>query len=196
MITGLLISLILCNTGIGDETMPLRLCIPAAQAATAEYENEKERIQFLRGYRRGALQATIGLTYTYSSLDNEDTPFARGYRSGKMHVTERAKAKQSLTLSEFGYEPVALEGILRLGFEQSHFTPRGQDRPYWVVFPDSMRSKIPKGTWPDGKSVTIKGWLSPRATYGHMGRAKYELIVREISENTRQTEQDASLGRP
>ncbi|MFQ6036260.1 MAG: hypothetical protein ACE5NM_10520, partial [Sedimentisphaerales bacterium] len=190
--TILFISLILYNASLYEETMPLRLCIPAAQAAIAEYENEEERIQFLRGYRRGALQATIGLTYTYSSLDKENTPYARGYRSGKAHIEERAKTKQFMSLSEFGYQPVALEGILRLGFEQSHFTPKGHNRPYWIVFPDFIRSQIPEGTRPDGKSVTVKGWLSPRGIYGHMGRSTYELIVLEISENTRQTEQDAS----
>lgn len=196
MMTSLFISLILCNASLYEETMPMRLCIPAAQAAVAEYENEEERIQFLKGFRQGALQATIGLTYTGSSLDTEDSPYAKGYRSGKAHIKERAKAKQFMSLSEFGYQPVALEGILRLGFEQSHFTPKGQDRPYWIVFPDSMRSQIPKGTWPDGKSVTVKGWLSPRGIYGHMGRSTYELIVLEISENTRQTEQDASPEQP
>ena len=196
MMTSLFISLILYNAILYEETMPLRLCIPAAQAAIAKYENEEERIQFLRGYRYGALQATIGLTYTYSSLDKEDKPYARGYRSGKAHIKERAKTKQFISLSEFGYQPVALEGILRLGFEQSHFTPKGQDRPYWIVFPDSMRSQIPKGTWPDGKSVIVKGWLSPRGMYGHMVRSTYELIVLEISENTRQTEQDSSPERP
>lgn len=196
MMTSLFISLILCNASLYEETMPLRLCIPAAQAAIAEYENEEERIQFLRGYRYGALQATIRLTYTYSSLDKENRPYARGYRSGKAHIEERAKTKQFMSLSEFGYQPVALEGILRLGFEQSHFTPKGQDRPYWIVFPDSMRSQIPKGTWPDGKSVIVKGWLSPRGMYGHMVRSTYELIVLEISENTRQTEQDALPERP
>ncbi|MBA7681528.1 hypothetical protein ES703_89868 [subsurface metagenome] len=94
MMTILFISLILCNAGIRDETMPMRLCIPAAQAAVAEYENEEERIQFLRGYRYGALQATIRLTYTCSSLDKEDRPYARGYRSGKAHIEERAKTKR------------------------------------------------------------------------------------------------------
>ena len=191
----LLISLILYNAGIRDETMPLRLCIPAAQAAVAEHENEEERIQFLKGFRQCVLQATIGLTYTGSSLDKEDTPYAQGYRSGKAHIAEQTKMKKFMSLSEFGYHPIALEGILRLGFEQSHFTPKGQDRPYWIVFPDSMRSQIPKGTWPDGKSVTVKGWLSPRGTYGHMGIATYEFIVREISESTKQTEKETSPGK-
>lgn len=194
--TSLIMSLVLCIATIRDETMPLRLCIPAAQAATAEYETEEKRIQFLRGYRRGALQATIGLTYTYSSLDKDDSPFASGYRSGRTYAGEKAKTEQPLSLSEFSYEPVALEGILRLGFEQSHFRTKGQDRPYWVVFPDSMRSKIPEDTQPDGKFVGVNGWLSPRGTYGHMGRATHELIVFEISENTRETKQDASVGRP
>lgn len=192
----LFISLIIYNASLYEETMPLRLCIPAAQAAVAEYKNEEERIQFLRGFRQGSLQATIVLTYTGSNLDTEDSPYAKGYRSGKAYIKKRAKAKQFISLSEFGYQSITLEGIIRLGFEQSHFTPKGQDRPYWIVFPDSMRSQIPKGTWPDGKSVIVKGWLSPRGIYGHMGRATYEFIVREISENTRHTEQDASPERP
>ena len=191
----LFISLILYNARLYEETMPLRLCIPAAQAAIAEYETEEKRIKFLRGYRYGALKATIGLS-NKSSLDKEDTPYARGYRSGKVHIKEQAKTKQSMSLSEFSYHPVTLEGILRLGFEQSHFTPNGEDRPYWIVFPDYMRSQIPKGTWPDGKSVIVKGWLSSRGTYGHMGLAPHEIVAIEISENTRQTEQDAPPKRP
>lgn len=191
----LFISLILCNAGIRDETMPLRLCIPAAQAAVAEYENEEERIQFLKGFRQSALQATIGLTDSGSSLDKEDGPYARGSRSGKAHIEERAKTKQFMSLSEFNYQFISLEGILRLGFEHSHFTPKGKIRPYWIVFPDSMRSQIPKGTWPDGKYVTVKGWLSPRGMYGHMGRATYEFIVREISESNKQTEKETSPGK-
>jgi hypothetical protein len=193
----LFISLILYNGVPYEETMPLRLCIPAAQAAIAEYETEEKRIKFLRGYRYGALRATIGLS-NKSSLDKEDTPYARGYRSGKKYAGEKTKTKQHLSLSEFGYEPITLEGILRLGFERSHFTPNGQDRPYWIVFADymHMRSQIPKGTWPDGKSVIVKGWLSPRGTYGHMGLARHEIVAIEISENTRQTEQDASPKRP
>jgi hypothetical protein len=185
----LFISLILYNAGIRHETMPLRLCIPAAQSAVAEHENEEERIQFLKGFRQGALQATIGLTYTSSSLYTEGSPYAKGYRSGKTHIEKRAQAKQFMSLSEFGYQLVTLEGILRLGFKQSHFTPTGQDRTYWIVFPDCMRSQIPKGTLPDGKSVTVKGWLSPRGTYGHMGVSTYELIVHGISKNTKQTNQ-------
>jgi len=186
----LLISLILCNIGIREETMPLCLCIPAAQAAVAEHENEEERIQFLKGFRQGALQTTIGFTYTGSSLDKENTPYAVGYRSGKAYIAEQAKMKKFISLSEFGYQLITLEGILHLGFEQSHFTPKGQDRPYWIVFPDSLRSQIPKGTWPDGKSVTINGWLSPRGIYGHMGRATYEFIVHEILKSSKQTEKE------
>src|SRR4030042_2976348 len=119
MILSLFISLILSRGGLYEETMPFRLCIPAAQAAIAEYENEGERIQFLKGFRHGALQATIGLTYTRSSLDTEDNPYAKGYHSGKVHIKEQAQKMQFMSLSEFSYAPVTLEGILRLGFEQS-----------------------------------------------------------------------------
>ncbi len=83
---------------------------------------------------------------------------------------------------------------MRLGPEQSHLHIKGQDRPYWIVFPDFRRSTIPKGTWPKGKFVRVKGWLSPRGTYGHMGRATHEVIVIEISEDTRKPKQDASVG--
>lgn len=197
MLTPLLSMLpILFCAGLGGEGMPFSLCIPASKAATAEYEDEEQRIQFLRGYRLGALQAAIGLTYTYSSLDKEDTSFARGYRSGKAHIAEIAKAKKFVSLFEFGYELVVLEGVLRLGFEQSHFTPKGEEGPYWIVFPDYMRPKIPKGTWPNGKPVTVKGWLSPKGIYGHMGRAKHELVVHEIREDTSDTKQDIPLERP
>jgi len=187
---------ILYCAGPGGEGMPFPLCIPASKAATAEYEDEEQRIQFLQGYRLGALQAVIGRTYTGSSLDEEDTPFARGYRSGKTHIAEIAKAKKFVSLSEFGYELVALEGVLRLGFEQSHFTAKTGEGSYWIVFPDYMRPKIPKGTWPNGKPVTVKGWLSPKGIYGHMGRAKHELVVHEIQEDTSDTKQDTPPERP
>jgi hypothetical protein len=182
--------------GQAEETMPMRLCIPASQAATAEYTDEEQCLQFLRGYRRGALTAIIGETYTYDSLDADDRPYERGYRAGRTYVQESAKTMKFFTLLEFGYQIVDLEGVLRLNFEQQHFTPVGEGRPYWIIFPDSVKSKTPKGTWPNGKRVKVKGRLSPVGEYGHMNMANHQLVVLEIAEATKQSEPDASAERP
>jgi hypothetical protein len=166
----------------GLDLMPWRLCLPGVSAATAAYKEEKQIIEFLVGFRYGALQvATRQLSDPLTqSGGGASSPNARGHRAGLLHALALGQAGDGMGLNEFGYEPVTLRGRLRLGWEQSQFTADGEKETYWIVIPHDLKG-IPSNTWPKGATVTVRGWLSPRGHYG-MDFSRHELVAVTIEQ--------------
>ena len=170
-----------------EKCIPAVLCVPATTAAMTAYTDEEDRIQFIQGFRYGYLESLIGQKYS-SSLDTENSPFAKGFRTAKEEYKNKKEKKQPirLYLGDFGYTRIEITGKIALGFERSHFTPEGQTNPWWVRLPYEVRQNLGQKyfeLWKDGKVLSVKGWLSPEGGYGHFSICKRELIVYEITEN-------------
>ena len=164
--------------------IPAILCIPASKAAQSAYSKKEEQVEFLRGYRYGYLQFLIDIDEASSmSIHPKTSPFATGFRAAIRYAKEQNEHKPSpsIWLENFGYKPVERVGKFSLGFERSHFIP-GNNEPSWCYrLPKVTREKNP-GILRDGKSLRIKGWLSPRGYYGHMGACQLEIVIYEITE--------------
>lgn len=166
---------------ITNETMPLALCIPAAEAAKSKYQTQKEQLQFLSGFRQGAEDSAVGRIGIISS---KSEPITEGYRHAISLLGPGGPLQKKMRLSHFGYSWLDwAKGMLSLKPEQSHFTPDGRQKPYWIVFPDDVKSqleRIPTGGRREGVRVWVKGWLSPEGRFGHFGSYPRQLVVSEI----------------
>lgn len=164
--------------------IPTVLCIPATKAAQSAYSKEEQQFDFLRGYRYGYLQFLIDIDEASSISHHPKTsPFAAGFRAALGYAKERSEHKPSLRiwLDSFGYKPVERVGKFSLGFETSHFIP-GNNEPSWCFrLPKAVREKS-QGILRDEKTFKVKGWLSPKGNYGHMGACQYEVVIYELSE--------------
>jgi hypothetical protein len=97
----------------------------------------------------------------------------------------------------YGYSYVEVTGKYQVGFENSYFAlatplndrpatePKADTRPspWWLsVFGsvDSNNSEI-KSRFGPCDNLHVKGYLSPKGRYGHLGGAEREFLVREAS---------------
>jgi hypothetical protein len=161
--------------------MPIRLCIPATEAAKSHFTDEADQILFLQGFRWGAEMAVAG-SLRGLVLDESQTPSKTGFRYAIAALGPGGPLQSKVGLLDFGYSMFEWkQGLLVLGHEQSSFTPDGEKTPYWVVFRDSLQDRIPR-TGSSGVRVWMKAWLSPEGMYGHMGQARRQLSVIDFYE--------------
>jgi len=168
------------------ECFPVALCLRAADAARLASTNKNDQFHFLAGFRYGYVEALIGERYS-SSLDQDQSPYARGFRVARQDVRQRTEKNQpvGVWLGDFGYTSVTSTGIVALGFEKAHFTPRGETNSWWLRLPAEVQERLGQRyfqLWRDKKSLSIKGLLSPEGRYGHFGMCKREVIVYELKD--------------
>lgn len=163
------------------DSIPIGLALNVCPIAIANYADPNEQVSFVRGYRDGykfALTKGEMPKNYHTSLDEEKTSYARGYRLGRSQGFEDIrKGSPRCSLSEFGYKPVSeLKGLLRRGFERSEFTTPGGET-YWVEFSEYSKKNLRDG------EANVMGYLSPEGVYGHMGSYRRELVIISIDRN-------------
>ena len=120
----------------------------------------------------------------------------RGDQAGKLYRMVYPDSVDAI-MKGYGYSYVEVDGTYHVGFESSYFasvTPLNdrpttdptsvvRPRPWWLTVFGSVN--------PDGSEIKsklapcdnfhVKGYLSPKGRYGHLGLAERELLVREAS---------------
>lgn len=164
-----------------SNSIPIKLALKACPIALDNYSDTNKQVDFVQGYGDGYKFALIMLDMPenlFSSLDEEKTPYAKGFRLGKAQGFEDVKKNNTrCSLVDFGYEPVNLKGEFFFAFERSEFKTE-DGKTYWVeVSTDMIKDIIEIGN----AEVIVSGYLSPEGNYGHMNGYSKEFIVRDIN---------------
>lgn len=167
--------------------------LPEAQKQAKElYPNNKEHQEgfvwdFIRGFIH-ALKDTGGKITRGDGKGPEQIAHDRGQA-----FYERLLESSTLdvTLEDFGYRRMKVEGRYRIGFELSEFCPKGTNEKWWIWFGQDMLSEWAhsegislNGIFKKPKKCKFDGYLAPSTDYGvgHMNMYDREFVVTEIIE--------------
>jgi hypothetical protein len=164
-----------------SNVIPIKLALNVCPIALDNYHDINEQVDFVQGYGYGYKFALIMLDMPenlFSSLDKEKTPYAEGFRLGKVQGLKDIKNNNTkCSLVDFGYEPVTLKGQFFFGFERNEFTTEN-GKTYWVeVRIDMVDDIVEIGD----AEVIVSGYLSSESHYGHMNGYSKEFVVISIT---------------
>ncbi|NOX77059.1 MAG: hypothetical protein GXP17_10715 [Gammaproteobacteria bacterium] len=206
--SGFLLGLFLIwgNTSIalackGNELVPEKI-----QAYYQEYQTTKKMSgqafsRYTRGFCEGFRSALIFTGSHYGVTHYPvDVSFNSGFQLGREQGLSREKSKQfkGITLQNFGFEKVEIEGLVYLGFEQSDFRPLKNEATWWIEPSDvkintsDVRASLPAKLQHNRFAVyaRINAYLSPPSGYaehgyqgyGHLGGYQRVIIVQDVLE--------------
>lgn len=142
---------------------------------------------FFEGYLDG-LEGTAGTTIIGNGKNAHQQGFDQGLAFFERTV---ASGAQKLSLEDFGYEPMVLEGSYECDFEASDFRPRGKDEKWWVDFKEGATASYASKHDEDEDSIfdkkrncRFKGYLAPDEIggVGHFNQYDRKFLVTEIVE--------------
>ncbi len=107
----------------------------------------------------------------------------QGYLAGQEY--RRANpSKIEETMKGFGYTWVETNGVLTVSFEHCGFRPDKQrSQTWWFSSIGDTQLKLPKDTktTDSGVHIRVRGFLSPRGQFGHLGGYDHEIFAISIS---------------
>ncbi len=165
--------------------MPFILCIPASELAKKTYETGTDQMLFLRGFRNGAeMQITDPeLAATYALQERQD-PLGRGCKMGIAAAGERGEFYRTLHPGDFGYTSTGWKkGVFVRGPEEFSFKFDETGEKAACTFSSFAWNnwKATQKREPDYTGeIWIKGWLSPKGRFGHMGRTERKVYITEV----------------
>ena len=167
--------------------------LPEAQKQAKElYPNNKEQQEtFVYFFTKGFIQVLKHMGGGTTIGDGKGPEQIANDRGEAFCNRLRESSSLDITLEDFGFRRMKIEGKYRAGFELSEFRPKGRREKWWIWFGQDMLSEWAQsegislnGIFKKPKKCKFDGYLAPSTDYGvgHMNMYDREFIVTEIIE--------------
>lgn len=121
-----------------------------------------------------------GFTDSEGAIWSESDAITKGFQAGQTYRHQHPNEVAHIMVG-FGYKPIAVRGIWRMGPELSVFCPASNTKAYWwlTILGNSPAAKAHVSP-EQCIDVQISGFLSPAGQYGHMGGFSRDVYANSI----------------
>ena len=198
----------------GNELVPEKI-----QMYYQEYQTTKKMsIQAFKSYTGGFCEGfRSALMFTDSNYNATyypiDVGFNTGFRFGRKQglLREKSKKFKGITLKDFGFEKIEVEGLVYLGFEQSEYRPLKSEELWWIEYSDikidvsevkkllsknlqnsrlGIYAKVNAYRSPVSGYSSDKGLKYGSQSYGHLGGYQRAIVVQSVLEIRTSTKEE------